>query len=92
LNGDSRAEAAVKHINLDAQDESVKRFVLGLDLENEGSILEADGKPVAQVLPVSASADYDRERLKQAILNRRDESRRLNEDWVDADREIWNRE
>lgn len=85
-----RPDPNVKHIDLDTQDEHVKQFVLSLQLEEDGSILEADGKPVARVLPVGGG--YDRERLKQAILNRRDESRDLNADWDDADRDVWDRE
>lgn len=69
-----RREPDVKHINLDTQDEHVKQFVLSLQLDTEGSILEAEGKPVARVVPVSGNSGYDPERLKQAILNRRDRS------------------
>jgi len=87
-----RREPDVKHINLDTQDEHVKQFVLGLQLDTEGSVLEADGRPVARVIPVSGNSRYDRERLKQAILNRRDESRALNEEWEHVDREVWHRE
>lgn len=82
----------MKHIDLDTQDERVKQFVLNLQLDPEGSILEADGKPVARVVPVSDRAGYDLQRLKQAILSRRDESRALREEWEDADREVWDRE
>ncbi|HUG94324.1 MAG TPA: hypothetical protein VML55_26070 [Planctomycetaceae bacterium] len=35
---------------------------------------------------------HDPERLKQAILGRRDESRALNEEWEYADREVWDQE
>ena len=87
-----RRESDVKHINLDAQDERVKQFVLSLQLDTEGSILEADGKAVARVVPVNGNVGYDRERLKQAILNRRDESRALSEEWGHADRDVWNQE
>ena len=34
----------------------------------------------------------DRDKIKQAILARRDESRQLNEDWEPADRQVWNTE
>jgi preprotein translocase subunit Sec63 len=81
----------VKHINLDTQDEHVKQFVLSLQLDTEGSVLEAGGKAIARVLPVNDNSGYDSERLKQAILNRRDESRALNEEWEHADREVWHR-
>ena len=79
----------MRHIDLDAQDEQVKQFVLSLHLEPEGSLLEVRGKPVARVLPI---VDTDREKLKEAILSRSDESRALNADWEHADREVWDRE
>jgi hypothetical protein len=41
----------VKHINLDTQDEAVKRFVLGLTVDPAGSVLEMNGQPVALVVP-----------------------------------------
>lgn len=80
------------HIDLDAQDERVKQFVLGLPLDSDGSVLEANGRPIARVVPVDDGGVYDRERLKEAILNRRDESRNLNQEWEHADREVWERE
>jgi hypothetical protein len=40
------------------------------------------------MLPVGAS---DREKLKEAILSRRDESRALNAQWENADREVWDK-
>jgi hypothetical protein len=80
----------MKHIALETEDEQVKRFVLSLELDPEGSVLELHGKPVARVLPVnSKQASYDPEKLKAAILARRNESRRTNEDWADADRDVW---
>ena len=83
----------VKHIDLDSQDEHVKQFVLSLDLDPEGSVLEADGRAVAHVLPVAdAAVRYDRDKLAAAILSRRDDSRVLNQDWEHADRDVWNRE
>lgn len=81
-----RSEADVRHIDLDAQDEHVKQFVLSLQMEAEGSLLEVQGKPVARVLPI---VDADQEKLKEAILSRRDESRVLNAEWEHADREVW---
>jgi hypothetical protein len=41
----------MKHVNLNGQEESVRRFVLGLAVETEGAVLELDGRPVARVLP-----------------------------------------
>ena len=77
----------VKHIDLDAEAEQVKEFVLSLQLGPAGSLLEVDGKPVARVLPVNHASDQDK--VKAAILARRDESRRLNADWEHVDDEAW---
>lgn len=75
----------MKHVDLEQQDDRVKQFVLSAQLEPDGLVLEVKGEPVARLLPVGV----DRERLKEAILARRDESRALNEEWQDADREVW---
>ncbi len=80
----------VKHIDLDTEDKRVQQFVLSLDLDAEGSVLELHGKPVLRVLPIVAGGvSYDRDKLKAAILARRDESRRLNDDWSHADKDTW---
>lgn len=79
----------MKHIDLDTEDKQVQQFVLSLELDPEGSVLELHGKPVARVLPVVDGVSYDREKIKAAILARRDESRRLNADWQQADRDTW---
>jgi hypothetical protein len=39
------------HVSLDAQDEAVKQFVLGLTIDPSGSVLELNGQPVACVVP-----------------------------------------
>lgn len=39
------------HVSLDAQDEAVKQFVLGLAVDPSGSVLELNGQPVACVVP-----------------------------------------
>ena len=39
------------HVSLDAQDEVVKQFVLGLTVDPSGSVLELNGHPVACVVP-----------------------------------------
>ena len=39
------------HVSLDAQDEVVKQFVLGLTIDPSGSVLELNGRPVACVVP-----------------------------------------
>ena len=46
----------MKHVNLDVQEESVKRFVLGLTADGGGSLLEFNGKPVACVVPAPKPA------------------------------------
>lgn len=45
------------HVSLDAQDEKVKQFVLGLTVDPSGSILELNGQPVACVVPPPLSAN-----------------------------------
>ncbi len=80
----------MKHISLDRENEQIKKFICALSVEAEGSILELGGKPVVTVLPAT-KRPVDRAKLKAAILRRRDESRRLNEDWQAVDREMWDR-
>jgi hypothetical protein len=41
----------MKHVKLDVQEESVKRFVLGLAADAGGSVLELNGQAVACVVP-----------------------------------------
>jgi hypothetical protein len=78
----------VKHISIDSQPTPVVDFVLSLEPGVE-SVLELGGKELLRVSPI---ATVDRERLKQAILARRDESRALNAEWEHADRETWESE
>jgi hypothetical protein len=78
-------EQEMKHIDLDKQDERVKQFVLSAQFDPDGFLLEVKGEPVARLVPVTV----DREKLKEAILARRDESRALNEEWEHADRDVW---
>jgi hypothetical protein len=42
----------VQHISLDSQEDAVKRFILSLPAERDGSVLELNGRAVARVLPV----------------------------------------
>jgi len=82
----------MRHINLDRENAQIKRFVLSLAVDPDGSILELKGEPVMRVMPVIDHGQaVDKAKLKAAILHRRDESRRLNEEWGDADREAWER-
>jgi hypothetical protein len=39
------------HISLDAQDDAVKQFVLGLTIDPAGSVIELNGHPLACVMP-----------------------------------------
>ena len=41
----------MKHIPLDSQDEAVKRFILSVPIDAEGSVLELNGQPVACLVP-----------------------------------------
>ena len=53
-------ESTVKHINVDDQSEEVKYFLLSLDVDAEGSVLELGGKELLRVTPVdSNSLDAD---------------------------------
>ena len=80
----------MRHIKLDRETLQVRQFVLSLPVEPDGSILELKGEPVLRVLPVIGQEQaVDNAKLKAAILNRRRESRRLNDEWQAADREVW---
>lgn len=80
----------MRHINLDGEHETVKQFVLSLEVDADGSVLELDGAAVVRILPV-ADEPVDRAKLEAAILARRDASRTLNKDWEDVDHELWSR-
>src|SRR5260370_15411687 len=41
----------MKHVRLDGQDESIKRFVLALTVDPDGAVLELNGQAVACVVP-----------------------------------------
>ena len=80
----------MRHIKLDKENAQIKQFVLSLPLDPDGSVLELKGEPVLRVLPVRDKEQrVDEARLKAAILRRRDESRRLNDEWSAVDREVW---
>ena len=63
----------MNHVKLDAQDELVKRFVLGLTAARGGSVLELNGKAVACVVPPpkSRSGDSTADEWTQEKNNRR---------------------
>jgi len=46
-----RKDSVVNHIALDKQEEAVKRFVLSLPVDPNGSVLELEGRAIACVLP-----------------------------------------
>lgn len=80
----------MRHIKLDKENAQIKHFVLSLPVDPDGSILELKGEPVLRVMPViEQEQTVDKAKLKVAILRRRDESRRLNDDFEAADREVW---
>jgi hypothetical protein len=47
-----RKDSAVNHIALDKEDEAVKRFVLSLPVNANGSVLELEGRALACVVPI----------------------------------------
>ena len=80
----------MRHIKLDRQTAQVKQFVLSLPVDPKGSILELKGEPVLRVLPViKPEPAVNKAKLKAAIIRRRDESRRLNDEWGAVDSEVW---
>src|SRR5262249_34973702 len=50
-------ESVVKHIDLNAQNEEVRRFFLSVVGEREGSVVELNGRAVARVTPVRNGID-----------------------------------
>ncbi len=75
---DFRMSTAVKHISLDSAADSVKQFVRELQSQAGEAVLELEGKPLLRVRAVRA---VDPDRLREAIIARRDESRELNQAW-----------
>jgi hypothetical protein len=80
----------MKHINLDKVKEEIRAFIQSLSKNSAGSILELGGKPFLKVLPVTDEA-IDPTKVKEAIRNRRDESRALNKEWEAVDQEMWDK-
>ena len=75
-----------------------------LNQELEEALIRSHGEPIEvesernQKIYVLVGRDQyqqslvsapDLDKLRQAIIARRDESRELNEDWQHADREVW---
>jgi hypothetical protein len=49
-----------------------------------------EGEPVLKVQSVKDES-IDRNKLRAAIRRRRDESRRINKEWEEVDREMWDK-
>jgi hypothetical protein len=82
------AKPRPEQVDVDRQSEEVRSFIRKLPVTNEGCLLVLNGKPLYKVV-LNSTFPVDRKKLKQAILSRRDESRRLNQEWADADRQLW---
>lgn len=78
----------MKRVNVDKQNECIREFIHSLPVEKEGCVLIVNGKPLLKVVPIT-EVSVNKEKLRKAILARRDESRRLNRDWEVVDEEIW---
>lgn len=61
----------MKHLSVDTQDESVKRFILSLSADPDGSVLELDGRAILQVLPIAAQTNGAEEDWTEAKNARR---------------------
>src|SRR5437879_4685693 len=59
----NQRESAVNHINLNRQEEAIKRFFLSLPVDPEGAVVELDGHVVAHVFAAEAAADGNGENL-----------------------------
>ena len=80
----------MKHIKLDRKDDKIKKFIRSLCKNSAGSILELEGEAVVKVLPMRDES-IDRKKLRTAIRRRREESRHLNREWEEVDREMWDK-
>jgi hypothetical protein len=56
-----KREPVVTHINLDTQDDAVKKFFLSLPHDPQGSVLELNGRALARVLPVGDTGEDTRD-------------------------------
>src|SRR5437867_1646095 len=52
-----RKEAAVQHISLEKQSDTIKQFFLTLPVDPQGSLVEFNGRAVMRLLPVLPAAD-----------------------------------
>ena len=55
----TRMKRPMIHIPLDAQDEAVKRFLLSLTTNPQGTVLELNGRAIVCVLPVSDTLAHE---------------------------------
>ena len=78
----------MKRVSLDHEKKPIRDFVSSLTADAEDSILEVAGEAIARVTPITGPS-VDLAKLKEAILNRRDASRELNEEWQQVDGETW---
>jgi hypothetical protein len=61
----------MNHIALEQQDEAVKRFVLSLPIDQQGSVLELNGQAVALIVPPLKAATNGDEPWTDAKNERR---------------------
>jgi hypothetical protein len=59
--GHTQPEVAMNRVNLDAQHEMIRQFVLELSASPDGTVLESGGQPVACVVPSPKSTKQDGE-------------------------------
>src|SRR5262249_31661061 len=66
-------ESIVNAINLDREDEAVKRFFLSLPIDAGGAVVSIDGHELALIIPLTAPSDANGEEVEwtEAINNRR---------------------
>jgi hypothetical protein len=55
--GAKHRETTMTHIDLNSQDEAVKQFFLSLPVDADGALVEADGRPVARLVPIGNGTD-----------------------------------
>jgi hypothetical protein len=82
------AKPELKRVNIDNQSQDVQALIHSLPISREGCVLVIHGKPLFKVIP-NPEVELDRVELREAIIARRDESRRLNQEWEAADMELW---
>jgi hypothetical protein len=83
------AKPRLKRVNIDRQSKEIQDFIRNLPVTHkEGCLLIINGKPLIKVV-ANTDIPVDRKKLVAAIRARRDASRRLNQEWEAADRELW---